>query len=417
MFQTRKDGSNLGYYLFLLYTVSYFYRLPERYPFLGSTRFDFILGTVLLILVFSRIVSYQSDNVWNWSLTTRLFIGFLAYVILTIPMVQWPGTVLKLGVPIFLKTSVFYFFAVSFIQDESQLKRYVNVYLVLLLIIIMEPLFLYLTEGRMGYSDYSMGAETFERLSGMTNKVGGNPNGLASVVAITFPFIFFLFKYYRAKIVRIILLACLPASLVTLVLTGSRSGLLATLVAIMICVIKSRFKIIGVIVVVTIASAVWFQLSEIHKQRYLSIVDQTAQGRGSAEGRLEHVKQALIMFSERPVFGYGLGTYREANWNLRGSGLVSHNLYTGTLVELGAIGSIIFFMFIFSLFKNISDIKRASGNTMSNGNYCFVVAQILEVVLITQLAFSFFAGGPSYYIWYLLGGLSISTLRIANSSK
>jgi O-antigen ligase len=179
--------------------------------------------------------------------------------------------------------------------------------------------------------------------------------------------------------------------------------------------IKSRHFIRGVILMVVIAAAVFAQLDDIHKQRYLSMIDQDAAGRASAVGRIEHVKRALTMFSEKPLFGYGLGTYREANWNLKGEDLVSHNLYSGALVELGMLGAFIYFMFILSIFKNLQIVKKLEVNRTKD--YSLTAANILESVLITQLAFSLFAGGVTYYIWFLLGGLSVATLKISTEKS
>jgi putative inorganic carbon (hco3(-)) transporter len=414
----QKSTLDIGFLLFLLFTISYFFRLPQRLPFLGLIRFDFILGSFLVIITLLRVASHQATNRIFQSSTSKLLLVVMVYIIITIPLTQWPGSVLKKGLPEFLKIIVFYIFAVIFITDENKLKSYINTYFVLMLIIIVEPLFLYFTQDRLGYTDYSMGDVSFERLSGTTNNVGGNPNGLASIVAITFPIIFFFYRYFQNKFVRLLLIACLPLLLITLILTGSRSGLLATIVAISICVLfRTKYKVAGVIVMLIAFGLIWSQMGDIHKQRYLSMVDETAQGRESAEGRLDHINRAISMFIEKPLFGYGIGNYREASWNLKNEGLVSHDFYTEVLVELGAIGAIIYFLFIFSIFKNLIKIKNIYKSKGRENEYPLLIANILEVILITQFVFSIFSGGLSYYIWYLLGGVSVALLRIVSKDN
>lgn len=413
----NSKGSQIGYYLFLLYTFSFFIQLPERLPFLGLIRFDFILGIILLIISALTLSLRHSNQSYPRVNTTFLVTGLIFFAILIIPAVQWPGSVLRQGLPNFLKSIVFYIFAVIFITDESKLKKFFNLYFILLLFIILEPLFYYLKDGRLGYVDYSMGTEGFSRLAGTTSKVGGSPNGLASVVAITFPFIFFLFKYYKSKLFRLFLLICLPLSMVVLILTGSRSGLLATIVAVTICLLRGRVLFKGAVIMSIIAILAWAYMGNLHKERYLSMVDSSAKGRESAVGRIQHINRALDMFLERPFTGYGLGTYGEANYNINDEGLVSHNIYTEVLVELGIVGFLIFSMFLISIFKNIYKIKRYYLMTSDNKHYQLNVANILEAVLITQLAFSFFAGGLFSYFWYLIGGLSVVTLRIAHFSN
>jgi putative inorganic carbon (hco3(-)) transporter len=414
------ENNKAGFYLFLLYNISYFANLTFRFPILGAIRFDFILGCLLLIYVFKAFLSGQSTSKYDQSGSVNLLFILLAYVICTLPFVQWPGTVLNKGLPLFLKLVVFYFFTVTFLENETQLKRFMNIYLILLLFIIFEPLYLYFTQGRLGYVDYSMGDNPFNRLTGVTSTIGGSPNGLANVVAMTLPILFFLYKYYKSKIMKLIFIACMPVLLFTLILTGSRSGLLAALAAITVCAFKTKIKNLGIIFTIIAIIIGLYNIGDIgnvYKERYMSIIDENAPGRSGAEGRIEGMKTALIMFSRKPIIGYGLGTYREANWNLMQDSHVSHDMYTGVLVELGVLGSIIFFMFILSIFKNIYKIKKIYQKTVNNDTYPIVLANILETVLITELVFAIFGSGLWYYIWYLVGGISVATLKVIKTGK
>jgi O-antigen ligase len=201
---------------------------------------------------------------------------------------------------------------------------------------------------------------------------------------------------------------------VVLILTGSRSGFLAAVVAITICIIKSKHKTIGIVLAVIAAVVLWAQMDDMSKERYASMVDENAKGRESAVGRIGHIEKAFGMFSQKPIFGFGIGTFAEANYNLTGEVLVSHNLYTGVLVELGIIGFIIFFMYIYAIFKNLKRIKNKYYSTTGNDHYPLIIADFMEAILLTALAFAMWAGNSGYYLWYLSGGLSVAALRIAN---
>lgn len=407
-------GHAFGYFLFMIYTVSFFFRLPERFSVLGALRFDFILGSVLLAFSFFRIFSQKQNRNGGEPLATWMLAAIIGYIILTLPFVEWPGTVLRLGLIDFLKSAVFYIFAIAFIKDQKQLKNYVFLYFASLLFIVLEPLYLYLSQGRLGYVDYSMGEVGFSRLSGATNKVGGNPNGLASVIAISIPFIFFYYKYYTSRFFKLLLVSLVPVLLYALVLTGSRSGLLATITAVIVCALKSKAKVLNIIIILLIAIGILTQLGGIHKQRYETLVDKNIEGRGGVDGRVEHIRRGLSIFADRPIVGYGIGTYKEANYNVNGEDLVSHNFYIGVLVELGIIGFILYFLFITGIFKNIYRIKKAHLARPPEDRYLAVLADLLESILITQLVFSIFAGGPSYYIWFLLAGVTIVALKFTN---
>lgn len=409
-------GANIGFYILTVYTASFFLGLPGRLSFLATVRFDFVLGIFLLYL--SLLYYWKQKKASGAETnTSRLLVAIFFYIILTIPLAEWPGSVIKQGLPQFFKAIVFYIFVVCFVNDRALLKKYVLLCLILLIVIIIEPLYFYFTTGRLGYVDYSMGTVPFYRLTGMTSQVGGNPNGLANVVAITVPFLAFFFKYYKNNTVKIAILACFPLLFITLVLTGSRSGFIATMVAVLVCVLKYKSKMFSVVLIIIFAGILFFKADGVYKERYLSMVETDVAGRESAVGRIVHIENALEIFSKKPLFGYGIGTYKEANWNLMQEGLVSHNLYTGVLVELGVFGFAIFATFIVSLFTNIHKIKNTFENAAERDPYAMVLVNIIETVLISELVFSIFAGTLSYYIWYLFGGLSVILLRLHHDNK
>lgn len=411
---TADVGSGITYFMLLIYTMSFFLKLPERIPVLGALRFDFIIGSILVLIAFFKILSQNQNRGINEISSTLVFTAIVAYIILTLPFVRWPGTVLRFGLIDFFKSAVFYIFTIAFITDQKKLKTYVFLYFILLLFIVLEPLYLYIAHGRLGYVDYSMGGDGFFRLSGTTNKVGGNPNGLASVIAILMAFIFFYYRCCSSRLFRISLISLVPVLLYALVLTGSRSGLLATLTALMVCALKSKAKALYILLIFVIAAGAWTQLDGIHKQRYETLLDKDIEGRAGVDGRIEHIKRGLSLFAERPLTGFGIGTYREANFNMLGEDLTSHNLYVGALVELGLIGSALYFLFVIGIFKNIRMLKKASLPKAPGAKPLLVFADIVEAALIIQLVFSIFAGSPSYYIWFLLAGISVVSLRLSS---
>ncbi len=406
------NSSKAGFYIFAAYTISFFLSLPERFPFLGTIRIDFVLAIILLALAAFDYTKQKNKYSGTEARTTKLLLAIFLYIFLTIPFTEWPGSVVKVGLPDFFKATVFYIFIVSFVNNKTLLKKYAVLCTALLLITIIEPLYYYFTVGRLGYVDYSMGPEPFYRLTGMTSQVGGNPNGLASIVAITLPFLVFFYGYYKRKAVRIAILASLPLLFITLVLTGSRSGFLAAMIAVMICVLKFKSKVVSVIVVTLLAGVLFFEAGQVYKERYLSMVESDVAGRASAVGRIVHTENALEIFIRRPLFGYGIGTYKEANWNIKGEALVSHNTYTGILVELGIFGFAIYAAFIISFFSNLRKAKERFARAAGSDPYPMVLTNIIETVLITELAFSIFAGNLSYFIFYFLGGFTVVLLRL-----
>ncbi len=118
----------------------------------------------------------------------------------------------------------------------------------------------------------------------------------------------------------------------------------------------------------------------------------------------------------RPFFGHGLGTSREANANFRGEDKPSHNLYTEVAEELGYIGLALMLMLLWSFLRACWTAERfVSASPLTDARLRFLhdVARALVVVVMVDLFFSFASFGFSEPYWYLFGGLSVVTARLA----
>jgi O-antigen ligase len=87
------------------------------------------------------------------------------------------------------------------------------------------------------------------------------------------------------------------------------------------------------------------------QDRYLSIIGRGEKNAASAEGRVTGVEDNFAVALRRPIFGYGLGTSREANANFGDNAFgdndkPAHNLYAEVAEELGFVGLFIFLLFL-----------------------------------------------------------------------
>lgn len=69
----------------------------------------------------------------------------------------------------------------------------------------------------------------------------------------------------------------------------------------------------------------------------------------SLEERVNLVNQGLIMFSEKPIIGHGIGSFRYYGESLK----VSHNDYLQVLAEQGLIGFILYILIFFTTIKQL----------------------------------------------------------------
>ena len=110
----------MGFKLYLIFTVSWFLHLTSRLSFLGSLRFDLLL---ILAIVAAMVLEKKSEIQQSLSSDTSRALKILfAYVLVTLPFVQWPGSVLNTGIPNLIKAVVFYYFSIAFLTSEKKLK-------------------------------------------------------------------------------------------------------------------------------------------------------------------------------------------------------------------------------------------------------------------------------------------------------
>ena len=175
---------NIGLNLYLLFIVSWFLHLSARLPFLGDMRFDLLLICVLAFLVLANKAQSKAFT----TRTDKLLKILILYSIVTIPFVEWPGSVISNGIPEFIKAIVFYYFTIAFVSTERDIKKFVLVFLACQLFRILEPLYLHVTEGYWGSFTSMANWEYLNRLSGAPSDVV-NPNGLAFIVCTTLIFL------------------------------------------------------------------------------------------------------------------------------------------------------------------------------------------------------------------------------------
>jgi hypothetical protein len=315
--------------LYILYIVSYFIHLPARIPVLGKARFDMLLAGILLLLLWGNQLRDAAGNKLE---PQRRLEALCIYVVLSLPLVTWPGSALSEGFVPWIKALLFFFFTVKAIQTEKQFKIAIWVFITCQVFRVLEPTYLHVTTGYWGSAAYSTvgGLSVLDRLAGAPHDVV-NPTQLSWVAVNVIPFLFYL-GWLSGKIGKILVACIAPPFFYGFILTGARGGIICFAVVILGIVWFSENRarnaaIAGTLVVIVIA--VFFgRMSSDLQTRYLSIVDSDVAGADTAKGRLDAIKRYLGTLTHKPLQGNGLGTSREVNWNYTGvSNQITHNLF------------------------------------------------------------------------------------------
>ncbi len=401
----------LAFALYLVFIVSWFLHVGSRIPVLGDLRVDLILVLVIAGLVAAS--NGEGKSVHVDAGTGKILTLLAVYVVVTLPFVEWPGSVLWFGIPAFVKAIVFYLFTSQLVTSERRLRYFLLVFVVCQTIRVLEPVYLHVTQGYWGSFASMANWERMDRLSGAPSDVV-NPNGLAFVILTVIPFLHYLGPLSLAGWAAYF--ALVPACLYALSLTGSRSGMLGLAMVVGAIWYKSRHKVLVVMCVVLAVALAAPSLSEDLRDRYRSIFSANTRNAATVQGRLSGTQADLRVAMRRPLFGHGLGTSREANANFGAEALPSHNLYTEVAQELGFVGLGIFLALMIAIANNVRRAAAGFGKSGAENELFVRLTASIQVLLAMNLLFSFASYGLTSYEWYFLAGLASAVRSLSKGS-
>ena len=246
----------------------------------------------------------------------------------------------------------------------------------------------------------------------------GDPNSLASSLVIGMPFLFFMMRHYRSLLIRGFLASAALLSLWTIIITGSRGGLLGLLACAGVLSIFSRhkLKVISLIIAVFVVSFVL--MPDQYRDRMATITDLGGESSASASarGRIDGLVLGFKFMAERPLSGVGIGNFSWANRNFgNGVWLDAHNLLGKLAGELGLPGIIAFAAFIYVCVSSIRQTRRKYKNHGVAVDYSFHLNDAMYVSII-MLLFQGLTGHNLYrFNWYILAALILVNINIVNN--
>jgi O-antigen ligase len=393
--------------VYLIFIVSYFLHLPSRIAVLGVIRFDLLLVcTISGLILLKGLLARNERDLPSSDHSSTYFWMLMLYVLISLPFVEWPGSVIRRTFFVFLKAVVFYLFTLECVDSENELKWLLCAFLGCQFIRILEPTWLHVTTGYWGSATHIGEGGWTDRLSGAPHDVV-NPNGLAFLVLLLICLGYFMTKHSPFKI-RLGCYLTVPILTYALLLTKSRTGIIGLSIVLSGIIIRSKKKILWVVCITLAASIIFINADPIYQDRWLSInvFRSDLKGSATAHGRISGWISGFQVFLNKPLFGHGLGTSSEAAWHTLGHTQVVHNFYLEVLQEFGIIGFLIYTGFIKGFFRNLITAKRALLTNSVDQSFLLHVIYSLETILVLQLALSLASYGVSVFPWYFFGGVT-----------
>ena len=241
------------------------------------------------------------------------------------------------------------------------------------------------------------------RLQGVLSGMYGNPNDLALVIDLSLPLCLALALTTTSYWKKLAWTAVMLAMIYAVILTASRGGAIALVVAALVCLwqlgVKGRRSYLLLLVPAAVI-AIWLASGNALRQRLeqTAISSSTSQpgteASGSAEQRKELLLRSLTITAEHPLFGVGPGNFEVVSrvWH------VTHNSFT----QMSAEGGIpAFLMYVLILWRGIANLREARryGKT---GKQIRLYSMALEASLAAYLVGSFFASDAYQLFPYCL---------------
>jgi O-antigen ligase len=257
----------------------------------------------------------------------------------------------------------------------------------------------------------------------------GDENDFALAMNIATAFIVFQIRACRTNRARILYTICLGITLMSMVYTKSRGGLVGFIPVAIYCWINMPRKITSLVIAFLLIAIVLIRAPQAYWEKIQLLKQGTEETTGQL--RLFYWKTAWKMFLDNPILGVGPGNFpwRIGEYEPPGGfqgrhhgGRQAHSLYFTLVAELGLVGTILFGMIVWSLVKNrnaaMKDYKALRRSLLSKADKIALErAKCLILTMDAALIAYFFTGtfiSVLYYpyLWLIFGFSAALRLRL-----
>lgn len=342
----------------LCYVAIFMLRIGEVYPALAPLRLERIMGAMTLASFFLQQYQTQGRIFLDRTRTTRFLFFTLLAALISVPFAYWRGAAVT-GLINLSKIIIFYLLIVQIIDNWKNLRTFVLLYLGFVVHIGASSVIAYMQGGlqhRMGI-DRALG----------TTSAGDDPNHLGATMACTFPMMLLLAMHRPLRWWRLVFAGSAVLMVVTLVLTGSRSGLVGFLAGLGHLWWTSKHRIVYGLLGIAVMCGAWVLVPAQYQERYATMTE-GGDLNDTSSGRVEIWERGLQLFIQRPITGVGINSFVTANAALGEdsphANKDAHSLYVQVPAEMGIVGAFAFFGFLFgnmALFRRLSKEMQRSG--------------------------------------------------------
>lgn len=194
-----------------------------------------------------------------------------------------------------------------------------------------------------------------------------DPNFFSQIMVVLVPISFERFLHEKKLRLRLLAAWCMAVSILTIILTYSRGGLIAMLAALLVLFIVYPPKRTHVPVIILSLAVFFFYLPPNYLDRLFTLQaffeprKTSRLEERSLQGRLSENLTALEMVKTNPLFGVGLNSYsylfpvysKKLGIARVATEREAHNMFLEVVAEIGLIGFFIFSILLIAAFHSI----------------------------------------------------------------
>lgn len=332
----------------------------------------------------------------------------------------------------YFKLIVFYFIVALTIRDERELKNFIFAFLIIMFLYVGKSAWEFFIHDRYVYR---MG---IKRMTGV-DITYGDPNAFAASIVYSLPFLWAMIKcQLENRWIKIMLWAYGILAPVCILYTGSRSGMVTSLLFFVLIWFYTSKKLLGLVLLSLLLMVTWVNMPESYKIRFESIfvhgIAEKAGQKGaddSARGRIEGLKMGIKTFKSYPLLGIGPANFKYAWAGATGEviGWSAHNLYGQLLGELGGLGFISFSILVglilkthYGVKKEVSLFLQKKKDEITNDEARdLLLLQYISIASIQAIILLLFNGNFGHnlyrYLWLWIGAIGVLSTQFISEMK
>jgi O-antigen ligase len=309
----------------------------------------------------------------------------------------------------FITRLAFLIFIFVFVRTRADIR--------VLFVTFMAALFLAVPSAMLNWGQGTL-SRGFRAAASVT--AGSNPNRLAMICLMEIACWWFWSRMRPGTGRRLLALAAIGSSFFVLLLTGSRSGLLGgAVLALLLQTGPRRFRVspvqLGGIAMVGLVAILTVVPGDVWDRATNFFPDPHTQGASSSAKRETTIETGLAMIRDNPVFGVGLGNFREVSRQIYKDRFFRppHNSYLWAAAE-GGLPTLLTYVFLFWL--TWRDLRVALRLAAERDRELASMAAAVRVVFFLYCFFAFFADLWLNPITYVMIGLVVVMRRAAETA-